>query len=385
MVFEYDFNDGARSKMKVVGVGGAGGNAVNRMVRAGFSGVEFISINTDAQALEKSCADLKIQIGKKLTRGLGAGADPEIGRKAFEEDPGQVREALSEANIVFITCGMGGGTGTGASPLIAKTAKEIGALAVGIVTKPFLFEGHKRIAQADAGIRQIKEHVDTLITVPNQRLLTLVDKHTLLTDSFMKADEVLLSATKGISDLITTTGLVNVDFADVKTIMQNAGDALMGTGVASGENRGEIAARMALHSPMLEDFSIEGAKGVLINITGGPDVTFDDIHMATETVFAAAGSQANIIFGTVVDEAMRDRLFVTVIAAGFDRNGNNNNHEVVEEVDLFGRPVLPGKIRRILPKRQIFEKVTSDNFEPENENMKIPTFLRNKPAAEAAT
>jgi cell division protein FtsZ len=385
MVFEYDFNDGSRSKMKVVGVGGAGGNAVNRMVRAGFSGVEFISINTDAQALERSCADVKVQIGKKLTRGLGAGADPEIGRKAFEEDPDTVREALCEANIVFITCGMGGGTGTGASPLIARMARELGALTVGIVTKPFLFEGHKRIAQAEIGIRQIKEYVDTLITVPNQRLLTLVDKHTLLTDSFMKADEVLLSATKGISDLITTTGLVNVDFADVKTIMQNAGEALMGTGIASGENRGEIAARMALHSPMLEEFSVEGAKGVLVNITGGPDLTFDDIHLAAETVYEAAGSQANIIFGTVIEEAMKDRLFVTVIAAGFNRNGHaDKSDEVVEEVDLFGEPSVYGKGRRARPKRQIFEKVTADSFVPESEDLKIPTFLRNKPAAEAA-
>jgi len=371
--------------MKVVGIGGAGGNAVNRMVRAGFSGVEFISINTDAQALERSCADVKVQIGKKLTRGLGAGADPEVGRRAFEEDPDTVREALCEANIVFITCGMGGGTGTGASPLIARMARELGALTVGIVTKPFLFEGHKRIAQAEIGIRQIKEYVDTLITVPNQRLLTLVDKHTLLTDSFMKADEVLLSATKGISDLITTTGLVNVDFADVKTIMQNAGEALMGTGIASGENRGEIAARMALHSPMLEEFSVEGARGVLVNITGGPDLTFDDIHLATETVYEAAGSQANIIFGTVIEEAMKDRLFVTVIAAGFNRNGHTDkSEEVVEDVDLFGEPSVYGKVRRAHPKRQIFEKVTADSFVPENEDLKIPTFLRNRPAAEAA-
>jgi len=309
MVFEYDFNDGTRSKMKVVGVGGAGGNAINRMVSSGFSGVEFISINTDAQALEHSHADIKIQIGRKLTRGLGAGADPEVGRKAFEEDPSQIEEALAEANIVFITCGMGGGTGTGASPMVAKMAKEMGALTVGIVTKPFLFEGHRRIAQADVGIRSIKESVDTLITIPNQRLLSVVDKNTLLTDSFMKADEILLSATKGISDLITVPGLVNVDFADIRTIMLNAGEALMGTGIASGENRGEVAARMALHSPMLEDITIEGARGVLINITGGSDMTIDDISMATETVYEAAGSQANIIFGAVIDEVMAGKLW----------------------------------------------------------------------------
>jgi cell division protein FtsZ len=376
MVFEYDFNDGARSKMKVVGVGGAGGNAVNRMVQAGFTGVEFISINTDAQALENSHADVKIQIGRKLTRGLGAGADPEIGRKAFDEDPEATREALAGANIVFITCGMGGGTGTGASPMVAKIAKEMGALTVGIVTKPFLFEGPRRISQADTGIRQIKEHVDTLITIPNQRLLAVVQKQTLLTDSFMKADEVLLAATKGISDLITVPGLVNVDFADVKTIMYNAGEALMGTGVASGENRGEIAAKMALHSPMLEDVSIEGARGVLINITGGNDLTIDDINLANETVFEAAGSQANIIFGAVIDPAMNDRLFVTVIAAGFDRKGVIE-FEAVEDKDLFGLPASPmGKTRRIRPKRPILEKVTSEDYVPED--FTVPAFMRNK-------
>jgi cell division protein FtsZ len=376
MVFEYDFNEGVRSKMKVVGVGGAGGNAVNRMVQAGFSGVEFISINTDAQALENSHADVKIQIGRKLTRGLGAGADPEIGRKAFEEDPEPIREAMEETNIVFITCGMGGGTGTGASPLIAKVAREMGALTVGIVTKPFLFEGHRRSAQAEIGIRQIKEHVDTLITIPNQRLLSVVDKHTLLTDSFLKADEVLLAATKGISDLITTPGLVNVDFADVKTIMQNAGQALMGTGVASGADRGEVAARMALHSPMLEDFSVEGARGVLINITGGKDLTIDDINLAVETVFEAAGSQAHIIFGTVIDPAMNDRVFVTVIAAGFDRGGQIS--ETGEDKDLFGYPSsLNSRMRRPRPRRPLHEKIiSSENYE--SEDLKIPTFMRNK-------
>jgi cell division protein FtsZ len=378
MVFEYDFNDGTRSKMKVVGVGGAGGNAINRMVSSGFSGVEFISINTDAQALEHSHADIKIQIGRKLTRGLGAGADPEVGRRAFEEDPSQIEEALAEANIVFITCGMGGGTGTGASPMVAKMAKEMGALTVGIVTKPFLFEGHRRIAQADVGIRSIKESVDTLIIIPNQRLLSVVDKNTLLTDSFMKADEILLSATKGISDLITVPGLVNVDFADVRTIMVNAGEALMGTGIASGENRGEIAARMALHSPMLEDISIEGARGVLINITGGSDMTIDDISMATETVYEAAGSQANIIFGAVIDEVMAGKLFVTVIAAGFDKRAVEIGEEI-QDVDLFGEKAILTKGKKLRPRRQILEKVISENYVPED--LKIPTFLRNQAEA----
>ena len=378
MVFEYDFNDGARSKMKVVGVGGAGGNAINRMVNSGFTGVEFISINTDAQALEHSRADIKIQIGRKLTRGLGAGADPEIGRRAFEEDPTQIEEALAEANIVFITCGMGGGTGTGASPMVAKMAKEMGALTVGIVTKPFLFEGPRRITQAEIGIRSIKESVDTLIIIPNQRLLSVVDKNTLLTDSFMKADEILLSATKGISDLITVPGLVNVDFADVRTIMLNAGEALMGTGLASGENRGEIAAKMALHSPMLEDITIEGARGVLINITGGSDMTIEDIQMATETVYEAAGSQANIIFGAVIDETMAGRLFVTVIAAGFDKR-TEEAIEVVQDVDLFGERAILTKGKKNRPKRTILEKVISDNYVPED--LKVPTFIRNQTEA----
>ncbi len=377
MVFEYDFNEGVRSKMKVVGVGGAGGNAVNRMVQAGFSGVEFISINTDAQALESSHADIKIQIGRKLTRGLGAGADPEVGRKAFEEDPDVVREAVSEANIIFITCGMGGGTGTGASPLVAKIAREMGALTVGIVTKPFLFEGGRRTAQAENGIRQIKEHVDTLITIPNQRLLSVVDKHTLLTDSFMKADEVLLSATKGISDLISIPGLVNVDFADVKTVMQNAGQALMGTGIATGPDRGEIAAKMALHSPMLEDISVEGARGVLINVTGGKDLTIDDINLAAETIHEAAGSHAQIIFGAVIDETMNDRLFVTVIAAGFDRK--EEIEEPAEEVDLWGKPSNPySRIRKPRPKRPLADKIIASETYGTPEDLKVPTFIRNQ-------
>ena len=380
MIFEYDFNDGVKSKMKVVGIGGAGGNAINRMVDSGYSGVEFITINTDAQALENSRATVKIQIGKKLTRGLGAGADPDVGRRAFEEDPEPTRDAISDANIVFITGGMGGGTGTGAAPLIAKLAKEMGALTVAIVTKPFSFEGHKRIAHAEAGIRQLKQHVDTLITIPNQRLLSLVDRNTLIGDSFMKADEVLLSATKGISDLITIPGLVNLDFADVRTIMKDAGEALMGTGVATGDNRGEDAAKMALHSPMLDDISIEGAKGVLINITGGKDLTLHDVSMATGTVYEAAGSEAGIIFGAVIDESMKDRLYVTVIATGFSSKAVSD--EVVEEVDLFGSKPNQSRIRRTShPRRSIVDRIIAE--ECDLGDLKIPTFLRNR--AEAAS
>ncbi len=376
MIFEYDFNDGIRSKMKVVGIGGAGGNAINRMVSSGYSGVEFIAINTDAQALETSMADVKIQIGRKLTRGLGAGADPDVGRKAFEEDAEPIREALEGANIVFITCGMGGGTGTGASPCVARMAKEMGALTVSIVTKPFLFEGHTRIGQAENGIRNIKDFVDTLITIPNQRLLSLVDKNTRLTESFLKADEVLLSATKGISDLITVPGLVNLDFADIRTIMFNAGDALMGRGVGSGENRGEIAARMALHSPLLDDLTIEGAKGVLVNITGGNDMTLNDVSEATETVYEAAGSEANIIFGAVIDETLNDNIYVTVIATGFSRPSDAG--EMAVEVDLFGRKSnrTPARFKKPSSKRPILDKVISPDYVPED--FKIPTFMRNK-------
>lgn len=375
MIFEYDFNENNGSKIKVVGVGGAGGNAVNRMIMSGFNGVEFITVNTDAQALEQSRADVKIQIGRKLTRGLGAGADPEVGRKAFEEDPEAVRAALEGANIVFITCGMGGGTGTGAAPFIAREARDQGALTIGIVTKPFLFEGNQRGSRAEAGVRQIKDYVDTLIVIPNERLLAIVDKNTSLNQAFLRADEVLLSATRGISDLILIPGLVNLDFADIRTVMLNAGDALMGTGIASGENRGELAAKMALQSPLLEDLSIEGAKGVLVNITGGSDMSLYDVRMATSTVNEAAGSDANIIFGAVVDETMGDAVYVTVIATGFGKRKTCDTP--VEEIDLFGLPAQDRnrRGRRQKPARSIFEKVTDPTYI--EEDLKIPTFIRN--------
>ncbi len=376
MVFEYDFSESNGSRIKVVGVGGAGGNAINRMIRSGFNGVEFIAINTDAQALETSRADLKIQIGRKLTRGLGAGADPEIGRKAFEEDPEPTRQVLEGANIVFITCGMGGGTGTGAAPLIAKEARDQGALTIGMVTKPFTFEGHLRNSRADSGIHQMRDFVDTLIVIPNNRLLGMVDRNMPLNDAFMKADEVLLSATKGISDLILIPGLVNLDFADIKTIMLDAGEALMGTGMASGDNRGEIAARMALQSPLLEEISIEGARGVLVNVTGGSDMALFDISMATETVHEAAGSGANIIFGAVIDDSLNDRIFVTVIATGFGKKTKSDDPG--EEIDLFGFKTEGGKrirTRRVRPKRPILDKVTSPNYE--DEDFRVPTFIRN--------
>lgn len=375
MIFEYDFNDHNGSKIKVVGVGGAGGNAINRMINSGFSGVEFITVNTDAQALEQSRADTKIQIGRKLTRGLGAGADPDIGRKAYEEDPEPMRQALEGANIVFITGGMGGGTGTGAAPLIAKEARDQGALTIGIVTKPFIFEGHQRNSRAQAGLHQMKEFVDTLIVVPNERLLSLVGKNTPLNEAFLRADEILLSATKGISDLILVPGLVNLDFADIKTVMLDAGDAIMGTGISEGENKGEIAARMALQSPLLEDITIEGARGVLVNITGGSDLALYDVRMATETVHEAAGCGANIIFGAVIDELMGESIYVTVIATGFGKKKASETPG--EEIDLFGFEVesKKGRNRRIRQRRPILDKVISPNYI--DEDFKIPTFMRN--------
>jgi cell division protein FtsZ len=375
MIFEYDFNDGTKSKMKVVGVGGAGGNAVNRMVSSGYNNVEFIAVNTDAQALEMSLADTKIQIGRKLTKGLGAGADPEIGRKALEEDIESVRDSIMGANIVFVTCGMGGGTGTGASPEIARMAREMGALTLGIVTKPFLFEGRRRHSQADTGINNISNHVDTLITIPNQKLVTIMEKGATLAESFLKADEVLLSATKGISDLITVPGLINLDFADIKTIMLNSGPALMGRGMASGANRGELAARMALYSPMLDDLSIEGARGVLVNITGGPDMTLDDVNMATTTIYEASGTEANIILGAVIDQTMFEQICVTVIATGFSRDGIV--FKSGEPIDMFNFDPnsRPGaRIKKSASRRLANEKAFGSTYEPEN--LKIPTFIR---------
>src|SRR5574341_195848 len=312
------------ARIKVVGVGGAGCNAVNRMIDAGLRGVDFVAMNTDMQALETSKSSLRLQIGKTTTRGLGAGADPEIGRKAIEEDREAVADALEESDMVFVTCGMGGGTGTGAAPIVAEIAKDLGALTVGVVTKPFIFEGNKRIKRAEEGIIELKERVDTLIVIPNQRLLSVVPKGTPLTEAFRQADEVLLHATKGISDLISVPGLINLDFADVKTVMAEMGDALMGAGLSSGDERALQAAQRAISSPLLEDVSIAGALGVLVNITGGEDMTLHEINDATTVVCEAAGSDANIIFGAVIDKAMGDQLRVTVIATGFHKNGRHN-------------------------------------------------------------
>lgn len=329
--------------IKVLGVGGGGTNAVNRMIEAGLKGVEFIAVNTDAQALLMSDADYKVHIGSDLTKGLGAGADPEIGYQSAEESRDEIKEALKGADMVFITAGKGGGTGTGAAPVIAEVAKELGALTVGVVTRPFSFEGRKRSLQADEGINKLKDKVDTLIIIPNDRLLQVADKKTSILDAFRVADDVLRQGVQGITDLITVPGLINLDFADIRTIMANAGSALMGIGVASGENRASDAAKAAISSPLLEA-SIEGAQGVLLNISGGSDLGLFEVNEAAEIIANAAHPEANIIFGAVIDDSLGDEARVTVIATGFDQRRRQQekmdftsqvSSESVEEAPIF--------------------------------------------------
>ena len=318
-IFELEESVTQNARMKVVGIGGGGGNAVNRMIAEHLSGVEFISVNTDAQALLNNKADVKVQIGKKLTRGLGAGARPEIGRQAVDENKDDVQRILAGADLVFVTCGMGGGTGTGAAPIIAAMARELGILTVGIVTKPFLFEGKKRMRQAEMGITEMRKHVDTMIVVPNERLMAVVGKGVTFQDALKKADEVLLNATRGISEVITRPGLVNVDYADVRTVMQNGGSALMGTGTGKGEARAMEAAQQAISSPLLDNVSINGATGVLLNMTGGDDLTLGEVHQISEIVHDAVGEEAELIFGAVLEPSMTGEIRVTVIATGFDK------------------------------------------------------------------
>ena len=305
--------------IKVIGVGGAGNNAVNRMIDAGIKGVDFIAVNTDRQALQTSKANTKIQIGEKITRGLGAGANPDIGAQSAEESKSEIAEVLRGADMVFVTAGMGGGTGTGAAPIVATTAKEMGILTIGVVTKPFTFEGKKRLSQAERGIESLKGKVDTLVVIPNDKLLQIIDRKTSIIEAFKMADDNLRQGVQGISDLIAIPGLVNLDFADVKTIMLNQGMAHMGVGKASGENRAEDAAKEAIQSPLLET-SIEGAKGVIINITGGEDLGLHEVNTAAELVQRSVDPEANIIFGTVTDPNMTDEIQITVIATGFEKN-----------------------------------------------------------------
>jgi len=318
-MFEFEENLAQNAKIKVIGVGGGGGNAVNTMIRSKLDGVEFIAANTDIQALKFSEATVKIQIGTEVTRGLGAGANPDVGRNSAIEDQSTIAEVLGGSDMVFITCGMGGGTGTGAAPVIAKIAKELGALTVGVVTRPFAFEGKKRSRHADLGIDALKENVDTLIVIPNERLLTVAGKETPMIDTFKMADEVLLQAVKGISDLITIPGLINLDFADVRTIMGEMGMALMGTGMGTGDSRAVEAAQKAISSPLLENISINGATGIIINITGPSDMTLFEVNEASKLVQQEAHEDANIIFGAVIDEKIKDALRVTVIATGFNK------------------------------------------------------------------
>ncbi|ADH61178.1 cell division protein FtsZ [Thermoanaerobacter mathranii subsp. mathranii str. A3] len=340
--------------IKVIGVGGGGGNAVNRMIDAGLRGVEFIAINTDKQALYLSKAETKIQIGEKLTKGLGAGANPEIGKKAAEESREEIERIIKGADMIFITSGMGGGTGTGAAPVVAEIAKELGILTVGVVTKPFTFEGRKRMAHAEMGIEELKKHVDALITIPNDRLLQVVEKKTSMIDAFKLADDVLRQGVQGISDLIAVPGLVNVDFADVKTIMTNTGLAHMGIGIASGENKATEAAKQAIHSPLLET-SIEGSRGILLNIAGGPNLTIFEVNEAANFIYEAADPDANIIFGAVIDESLEDQIRITVIATGFE--GNEKSKDTAKKKDTREPEV---KLENII----------------ESDDLDIPTFLR---------
>jgi cell division protein FtsZ len=338
MIFEFEESPLRNARMKVVGVGGAGGNAVNRMIDEDLEGVEFISMNTDGQALKSSQAQVTLQIGKKLTRGLGAGARPEVGRQALAESEEEVRRALEGADLVFVTAGMGGGTGTGAAPLVAEIARDMGALTIGVVTKPFSFEGKKRERQAMQGLAELRRCVDTMILVPNDRLLAVVPKGTSFRDALKKADEVLLNATQGVSDLIRVTGEVNVDFADVRTVMSARGPALMGSGFGEGDNRAQEAAQEAISSPLLDSVSIAGARGVLINITGGMDLAIDEVTTISSIIQEEAGDEAEIIFGAVHDPELEGKIRVTVIATGFDSEDDEK--------------VIPGNFRRSRPQSQ---------------------------------
>ncbi len=351
MLFEFDSLAEQKANLKVIGVGGAGGNAVNRMIQAGMKGVDFMVINTDAQDLENNAAENKIQIGKNLTRGLGAGAKSEIGRDAIESDKDAVKSLIEGADMVFITAGMGGGTGTGAAPRIAQIAREMGVLTVGIVTLPFNFEGPKRMNRGLAGITELRKVCDTLISIPNQKLMSVVDKNTTVVEAFKLADSVLHHASKGISDLINVHGLVNLDFADVETIMKNMGEAVIGTGTAKGEERAVLAAQQAISSPLLDNASISGAQGVLVNITGGSDLAIMEVDQATNIIFEEAGQGANIIFGAVIDPDLKDEIMVTVIATGF-------NHKIAED-DISNRA-----IESHLESKQQYKTVTEQENVP---------------------
>jgi len=398
MIFEFEETPLQNAKMKVVGIGGAGGNAVNRMIDEELEGVEFISINTDSQALKSSRAQVTLQVGKKLTRGLGAGARPEVGRQALAESEEDVRRALEGADLVFVTAGMGGGTGTGAAPMVAKIARDMGALTIGIITRPFSFEGKKRERQADQGLTELRRCVDTMIVVPNDRLLAVVPKGTSFRDALKKADEILLHATQGISDLISVTGEINVDFADVRTVMASRGPALMGSGFGEGENRAQEAAQEAISSPLLDEVSIAGARGVLINITGGMDLAIDEVTEISSIIQEGAGDEAEIIFGAVHDPDLEGKIRVTVIATGFDSVENEKvvssdfqNSKPMSNTIPNAEPMLPdlqiqieeedealvvasvNGEEEVPPLNRFPERVVSSNQLLE---LDIPTFIR---------
>ncbi|MBP1950604.1 cell division protein FtsZ [Virgibacillus litoralis] len=373
-MLEFDTNMDQLATIKVIGVGGGGSNAVNRMIEHGVEGVEFIAVNTDAQALNLSMAETKLQIGGKLTRGLGAGANPEVGKKAAEENKEQLEEVLQGADMIFVTAGMGGGTGTGAAPVIAQIAKELGALTVGVVTRPFTFEGKRRSTQAVTGIDSLKSSVDTLIVIPNDRLLEIVDKNTPMLEAFREADNVLRQGVQGISDLIAKPGLINVDFADVKTIMFDKGSALMGIGVATGENRAPEAAKKAISSPLLET-SIDGAHGILMNITGGSNLSLYEVQEAADLVTSAADDEVNVIFGSVINENLKDEIIVTVIATGFDENQKVNKQPKDRPVINHNQHAA-SKSTDEMPRERGQNQQSRSNSQ--DDELDIPTFLRNR-------
>jgi cell division protein FtsZ len=385
-MIELEYNSERGAKLRVVGVGGGGGNCVNNMIEKGMRGVEFITMNTDSQALENSKASRKVQIGKSLTRGLGAGADPSIGQRAAEEDREDIARAIEGCDMVFITAGMGGGTGTGAAPVIANIAKSAGALVVAIVTKPFSSEGKRRMFQAETGIAELKKYVDTLIVVPNQKLLSIVDKTTPLREALNRANDVLYNATRGISEVITISGFINVDFADVRTVMKESGDALMGAGVATGEHRATEAAHAAISSPLLDDISIAGARGVLINVTGGNSLTLIEVDEVANVIHESTGDDANVILGAVIDENAEEELRVTVIATGFNKkNGATTRKNVSQFLEPFPVGLLekqsleePAFIRKgmSVSRISVLESPMSEQKRIDKRDAEKPAFLR---------
>ena len=382
-MIEFDENKNLAAKVKIIGIGGGGNNALNTMISYKLSGVEFIAANTDAQALAANVAPMKLQLGASLTKGLGAGANPEIGRKAALEDVDKIREVLKGADMVFITAGLGGGTGTGGAPVIAEAAREIGVLTVAIITKPFHFEGKKRMKQAEEGLANLRMTADALITIPNQRLLSISGQGMTLLEAFKKADEILYHAAKGISDIIVGQGIINLDFADVRTVMSETGMALMGTGIASGENRSVEAAQKAISSPLLEDITIEGARGVLINITGGQNMTLSEINEATTLIQKEAHEEANIIWGMVIDEAMSEEIRVTVIATGFGKveEKSASRFKKVAPISFSMRENrhIPTFMRRVKVNERFDELKLSEPPElpvDDEDRFDIPTFLR---------